>query len=718
MYINNLGKRIISVVLALLLLLSLSACNGAGNVVEVKGGATVVEVANPTEKYHSPVNYKCITNTGLYKMYVDETNFTFAIKDSSGQNWYGLPKTSNKTGSMLNIIVSNGKQTYKLNSQENSVAFGTANCSYKENEIVFSYVFSEKKDNPSIKIPVSLTLKLEDGLLSASVNCEKISENLDDLKITNIELLPSFGSVENASIGDFILIPDGSGALIDLATADSASYSIETYGADYAVEKSNSHSGIIGAFGIKSGNSAITAIVTNGAAISSINANTQKGGINSAYASFAVTPNSSKSEEDGTVTNVIGGKSYEGKISVNYRFLSGSTASYTGMASVCREQLVRDGLLSTRSVSNEGGIALPVTLVCSMKKTVAGTSLYTSFENAEDIASILKAKGINDLNLELEGAFSGGINQVALNNASFLKKMGKKSEFESLVSYMNTQGFGLYLSTNIITAYSGGKKASGVISKNIEITEKNPLKGYVGSENKSFYGLSSKELTNNVVEFMSKMKDYDIPGYSISDAGKYLFSDYSSKFVDRQAYADEIFDQVIALSTNKKLMVNNGNLYTLKNALIISGLPLETSYDETAYYSSVPFVQMILHGTAEYTGPFLNLSEDYNKTLLKCIEYGAIPSFQWTYINSLPKNEEKSKLYYDNWVADALTVYEKINVVFKDLKDAKMTGHEKIQEGLYRTSYNNETFIYVNYTSENIEYNNLTIKAGSYLRVN
>ncbi len=715
--INIKGKRIIATILVLVMAFSLAACGGAGKVVSVKSDGSIVEVSNPSEKYHSSSKYQCLTKTGLYKLYVDEANCSFAVKDSSGQNWHGLPKSSNKTASLLTIDVFDGEKTYRLNSQENSVAFGTATCNYTEDEITFSYVFSEKKDNPTVKIPVSLSIKLENGLLSTNVNCEKISDNLNGLTITNISVLPSFGAVDAPTDGDFILIPDGSGAVIDLSKADNSTYEIETYGADYAVEKSNPHSGIAGMFGIKSKDSALTAIVMDGAAISKICANVDKNGINTAYASFAVTPNASSSE-DGAVTNVVGSKSYTGNLSVNYRFISGSTATYAGMASVCREQFVRAGLLSTRSVSNEGDIALPITLVGSLKKNFPGTTLYTSFENAEDIATVLKAKGINGLTIKFDGTLSGGLNQKAINSASFNGKMGGKTELESLVNYMNTQGFGIYFSVNLISSASGGSKATGVVSKNVTITTPNSLYGYVGGENMTLHGLSSQNLTKGVVDFITEMKDVEIPGYSISDAGRILFSDFSSDFTDRQTYADAIFGQAIALSTNKKLMVENGNLYTLKNALIVSGLPMETSYKESAFYTSVPFVQMILHGTAEYTGSYLNLAEDYNKALLKCIEYGALPSFEWTYTNYIPKDEESSKLFYDNWTADALSVYKKTNSVFKNLKDAKMTGHEKIQEGLFRTEYNNETFIYVNYTDKNIEYNNLTIKAGNYLRVN
>ena len=104
--------------------------------------------------------------------------------------------------------------------------------------------------------------------------------------------------------------------------------------------------------------------------------------------------------------------------------------------------------------------------------------------------------------------------------------------------------------------------------------------------------------------------------------------------------------------------------------------------------------------------------------MLHLIDYGALPAFCWTNSDYTPKDVEKSALYYDNWTSKSLDVYESFNSVFSDLRNARMTDRRKLQEGLYRTEYNNETYVYVNYTDSDISYNNMTIKAGSYLRVN
>lgn len=713
----NTFKKLICTLLCLCMVFSLCACSGSGTVTTVSGTPKIVLPEAPNAKYHTTGTLKSVCKSGLYELFVDEKNCSFALNDSAGTAWYAMPQQKNNIAAVLTADITDGETVYKLNSQDNSVAYGTAKVKLQKNGISFAYELRDKQDRPSFKVPVTLNITLDDGSLNMSVDCAKLDTGDKDWKISNIAIAPYFGAVTAPVVGDFIMLPDGSGALINLATEPDNSYKIETYGADYAVENSNAHTGLVAAFGLRHNTSAFAATVTEGDAISFINADiSKKNGLSNAYASFNITPNGYTANGN-KGDYALADNSYTGKLSVCYRFVSGSSASYSGIVAICREQFIREGSLSTRNVSSDTEVPINVTLIGGHKKGVGSTSVYTSFENAEDIVGVLKAKGINSLNLKYDGALSGGLNQKSLGKAKLLSSLGGAKELTSLENYMTTQGFGLYFSVKLVTSASGGDKASGIINNDIEVVSKNPLYGYIGSENFEYMGLSSDSITSNVVNFMNKMKDYSIPGYCIDDAGV-LYSDFSSEAFSRQDLADCIFSQAIALSTNKNLMVETGNLYTLKNAILVSGIPMNTTYKETESYTAIPFVQMIFHGTTEYSGEYLNLAKDYNASLLKAIEYGALPAFEWTFRDYVPKGSETSALFYDNWTAKALEAYQTFNGIFSDLRGAKMTGHSKVADGLYCTVYNNETYIYVNYLAEDQVYNNLTIKAGSYLRVN
>ncbi|NLL63952.1 MAG: hypothetical protein GX241_06990 [Ruminococcaceae bacterium] len=695
------------------MIFSFTGCVGNGVITK----ASEIKIIMPTDvnkKYHTSNEntVKSLIKSGLYELYLDESNFAIALKDTSGTLWYALPSTGDKDAAMLVIEVTDGKTTYILNSQDNSVAFGKAKFEAFENGINFNYVFQEKEKEPTFKIPVSLALTLEDGKFDATVDTSTIRAP-KGYQVSKISIMPYFGAVTSAKEGDYIVIPDGCGALINLVEAEDSTYVLDTYGADFAVKDSNEHPSIFGMFGIKNGANAFAGIITEGDALSKIHAKTLKHGPHIAYASFDITPNANFRDKF-----VLADETFEGKIGVTYKFISGSATTYSGLAFLTSEQFIRAGLLSTRLVSSETELPLNITLIGCMNKAFGNTIAYTTFENAENIVSVLKAKGINSINLKYDGALGGGLRQRSIGSVGFAGKLGNKKEFESLKNYHIGQDFDLYVTLNMISSTSHGRTATGTISNSVEIKFPNELQEYIVTKTFDFKGLTAKDLPRNVVSFMNKMNKYDVPGYCIEDAGKVIFSDLSNGFTDRQTFSKDIFTQAIALSTNKNLMVTNGNLYALKNANIISELPITTSYQESEAYERIPFVQMVLHGTVEYTSDYLNLAKDYDTLLLRLIEYGALPAFKFTFVDYVPKGAESSILYYGNYTAIALDAYNTFNLALGDLRSAKMTNHYKIQEGLFCTEYNNETYIYVNYTDSDIMYRNLTIKAKSYLRVN
>lgn len=622
-------KRIISLLLSVMLILGLTGCSGHFTEESLK----VVEAENKGAQYHTaaPDSYVSIYKSGLYELLLDEANCAVALKDTTDNVYYALPQAENSKGAVLNIEVTDGSKWYKLNSQDNAVALGGAKCVTSADGVKIEYTFRDKTKNPGITMPLAIEFKLADGVFKATVDTSAVDKKYT---IINVEILPTFGAVTEPQGGDFIVIPDGPGALIDLTASDEATYVLDTYGSDPEKTEENNHPAVFGAFGLKHGSAAFAGIITGADAISKIKATT--GATDCVCATFPYPA----------------GQTLE----VSYKFISGSAATCASVASMCREQMVRDGMLSTRSVSAEGNIPVNITVTADSKN---------KFENVEDMASVLKAKGINAMNIRYDGL---------LKKFRVQSRYGSRDSLESLMSYLSSQGFGFYVTANFFDG---------------DVDDTNAL-------------------TRNVVSFSKNMKKYDFKGYCLGDVGSVLSS---TKSTTRQEFASCIFTQSISLSTNKNLMVDHGNLYSLKNANIISCLPINTTYAETSFYVAEPFVQMVLRGTVEYTGPYLNTVNEYDNQLLRCLEFGALPAFSLTF-------DGKADNFYENWSQQALDAFKTFDSAFSDLRSAKITNHKKIKDGLYMTEYNRETYIYVNYSSEVQYYNGLTIQPMSFLRVN
>ena len=152
----------------------------------------------------------------------------------------------------------------------------------------------------------------------------------------------------------------------------------------------------------------------------------------------------------------------------------------------------------------------------------------------------------------------------------------------------------------------------------------------------------------------------------------------------------------------QKLMVDFGNAYAFGSADYILNLP-DTDSNYIIEDESVPFIQMALHGYITYASMPINLADDYERSVLRCIEYGSVPYFLLcdTY-SAVLKNSyvADSKLYtavYEDWKDKLVEAYGKISGALSGVQDARMIRHEELSDDLYRSTYDNGTEIYVNY---------------------
>jgi hypothetical protein len=229
--------------------------------------------------------------------------------------------------------------------------------------------------------------------------------------------------------------------------------------------------------------------------------------------------------------------------------------------------------------------------------------------------------------------------------------------------------------------------------------------------------MKADAIRNTVSALISNNESVDFSGYCINDAASVLYSDFSKKGLNRQDSAATISSTVSPLSTGKSTMAVKGNFYILKSVDSIINMPLEISASNSGAYESVPFVPLVLHGIVDYTGEPLNTRINKEETMLKYIEYGACPHFAWSY-EPMSNNAETDKYYYDTTVNSAAEYYQKANSILNDLRDARMTDHYSVSDGIFCTEYDTGSLIYVNYTDENYEILGVTVEARSFTRVN
>lgn len=744
--INRTGKKLIGLtglILSVCLILSSCSYSGTSAVKTLKNVSerNVINVpAENSENYHSSLK-KNMKGTkvasGLIELRIDDTNYSCGIWDSSSETlWSALPVVNSKdevlsdcTASMISLRIAGGSDVYTLNSQDNSVAYKKASYKAIENGYKFIYdIFSSaeaakaKKHSASdIGFRVELSIVLKDGSMSATCTYKNITGNKNAF-IESIEVMNCFGAYSETQGDNFLLVPDGCGAIINTSVFDESfeSLSYPVYGDDPSLPSEASGNAIIPAFGIKRENAAFAVLIEEGGASATIKADKSKGNnaLNRVYASVGITP--SVYEDD---TIYISEKAETESIVFCYRFLSGINASYAGMASAIREQLIRNSVITTDIIEPTDHLPFFLSLNGTAKSKgifdISTNKTLTNTEQAQDMLMRMKNKGISNIVVRYSSILSGGANQTDITKASILSSIGGKSGLATLNEYIKSQNLNLYVNVNLLSSSGriSGKKARDIFNSESSYTPQSSIADEMGTDVSSRVLRCLSDISSMLIKVLTDTKELSSSGICIDDAGQLLYSDYSKNGLLRNEASKVISDSFRHLSTENKIMIDGGNFYMLRNAECIINLPLTTSVSKSGSYTPVPFVQLILHGICDYTGPAINVGINTKDTLLKFVEYGACPHYEWNY-ESCMSESASDIFFYNNTINSAADYYDDIDENLNDLRDARITDHYEVEDGVFCTEYDSGATIYVNYTDRSCNILGATVPSHSFLRVN
>ena len=743
--IIKLALRLCSALIVTALLACLCGCAGkSDSLLKLKVGAPVVypESTDMSAHYFSSENLTEIATSGLITLLFDENSSSVGVRVNGNSNssklWSSLPEysegeTLSDEAEIVSLEIMHKSSRYILNSQDGCVSNGTVSRANTKDGFNVTYyitdmpallkdidaaasddVYSEAVgDNILYKITVCYTLK--DGCLYASLDWVNLG-NQDDV-LVSIGFLEHFGASAVSQQGDFLLVPDGSGAIIDTACDEALEpVSIAVYGND--IGGTTPLEAVVPAFGIRSGSDALAAVIEKGDAVAQINAvKAQNGGaFNRVGASFKITPSQTDGDDE-----LFSECVYSDTIEICYRFLSGADATYSGLAAACREQFIRNYTLSSTGLLSAEAMPMVVNVIGQAKKDgfFGFNKKLTTYSQAQDILNRIKSKGINNVYLRYSGALSGGLDARNIRNAKLLSSLGGKKDFSTLNDYAAGLNFNIFVDISLLSGSNAGNSAVGNLTESKTTFDRETIftkTGFTSELSKTYYTeLSGLEKT--VLSALEKFTDFDSTGFCVTDAGERLYSDFNGN-ISRQAATSIINEKISPLATQNIVMVQKGNFYALKNADIICDIPMSCKHIKSEGYVSIPFVQLILHGIVEFSGAPVNISSNSKQEFLRCIEYGAIPSFVLTN-NSLDSSEEYNNIFStDNWLSSIYNCYNQSTEVFADLRDSRITDHFTVAEGVYCTEFESTTKVYVNYTNEPVTVGGITVEPLNFFRVN
>lgn len=563
--------------------------------------------------------------------------------------------------------------------------------------------------------------------LKALIPFESIKES-GAYGITSITLFPNMGSVKNSENG-FIIYPDGSGSYYKLGQSHNTS-PLSTY---FYFENSfslddieqNIYQGVqnvmLPSFAISDGKSGIVGYVTDGDANAYVTLQPafSDSGFNMISPSCLYRKTYSYlSPADVRIIAVE--KSFSaGDFGVEYFFVGGNgeAVSYGKIAGAVREFMLSNGLLN--KVDNKGEIQANLQLIMSTKgNSGMDTSLkvLTEFNHVEKIINKIPKTYRDKLRIYMLGWQQGGFG-LNPSGDKISGKLGNKDDLITLNTYLKNESIDSYMVADYVYAINGGigfnANAQAVYNEmNLPITN---------SDYTEYLRNGLVEISKFIKTRLPYFKDVKANGIAFDKFGNYLYDDYSKGGKVSRTQTAQAFLKTAKLAKDEAInvAVQGGNAYMLSVADTIYDMP-ESSSGHTAMAYSIPFYQMVVHGSLPYTGNIAgNMAADYQKQKLKWIEYGSQPNFVLTYNSSeLIKNTYADMTFATDYKEHMDTInacLEEFNTKLKFTANETMSEHKVISDDVVSVTYESGKTIYINYNEEPVNVNGIEIPAKDYI---
>lgn len=616
------------------------------------------------------------------------------------------------------------------------------------------YVATDK-DPAVFKMAIEYTVD-KHGLV---VRCAAGNIRFDSgtFKLSNVYLLPYAGA-GNTDNNGYALYPDGSGSIINFSDANGKSFITSTtaYGQDYSystISGANNEVARLPVFGMvetalgSDAASGYLAYVEEGESLANIFVKSSGASHRylQTYTGFNPRPKDTYSLSGGisTGTDAMWTVESKRKYTKNYKLrifiLDEGNTTYSAMAEMLRNYLIGNGTIknpddvkaSGKDSSDDIPLVLETLGAIKSSKRVLGVPVstmkaLTSFENIQtSIVDKLKKPAqegidpIDNIVIKLNGWLEGGLDYDVPTGVEIEDVMGGSKGFKNLISYCKDNGVALYPDFDFTYSRKDSffddfdpdeDLARTIDDRKAYKKEYSPV--YQAYDYSGLGVISANRMMRLYDKTYSAYKKYGIGAISVATLGQYLNSDFNPDNPLTREDAKVLINRLLAKvdEENDKVMLSGGNVFSVKYADYILDMPLEDSKFKYAS-ASIPFVSMVLHGSVEYSGSALNLSGDYQGTVLKYLENGAVPYFVVAVQNTsdLKGDANYSKYYsvrYSIWQQDIYNTYNVLNGALKDVRYSTIATHEFIDDDNYvvRVTYSNGVSFVINYQDSDYTY--------------
>ncbi|HWP22474.1 MAG TPA: DUF5696 domain-containing protein [Candidatus Cryosericum sp.] len=729
-------KRAALIVTAAALLLSLPLMNAAADAGEGSEGASNRQVhlfsQEPVTSGFDVSGFRKVAGSAKAELWLNEQYGTLRIVAlDTGYVWGALPledaeglnKSWNGYGNSIAAI-----ECFDESASVTRLSFGKdARVNYEETPegLLCQADFGE------VGIRFSVLVKLDGDRINFSLVPGSLEEGLNGstYSIKSLTFLPYLGASLNDSIDGYLFIPDGSGALIRFQKARnySSTYAARVYGSDMGITSTASMTAYymkdepqvyMPVYGVVHGarQNALFGVVESGAEYTSIIATPAQANnpYNAVSARFEYREKYVKNinRREGAGATIAQEEKNPVTPSLSLYVLTGDEAHYDGMAVKYRSILEQSGTL-TRSGS-QGETPLRVEVLGADKKVEffgMSEKVFTTAEQAGEIAKAIAESGVQRLDMVYRC--------YAQNNEAGAKpvaRLGDKEAFQKLHDTLLALGGTLYYRLDPLKANEDQITLRTEAANNLSAMEITTYTGEEWSLYDHFYYYRLSEAEKRV-ERAREQNVYD-GSFALDGISHLLYSDFTSKHVHTRAENLASGAALTAeLAESGRIPMYQPNEYLWQYASSAYDMPVNSG--QYLYVTdTVPFLEMVLGGSAELFCEPMNVGVYSRPYFLRLIEYGVFPSFAVTACDSYDLFQTAQEGYYStafaDWQPQMLEAYGYLSGALNQIGSRTIVRHECVEEGLIRVTYDNGARVYVNYTPTQKTCDGVTVQPNDY----
>lgn len=644
----------------------------------------------------------------------------------NGRQWYSQVQESQiPEGTRVNKTwAKRGQSLFLLNYTDVQAATGNvvmtdtvAGEPVKTTEIQ-NEAFRLTFDFETLGLKLALEFRLEEDSLLVTIPFDSIEER-DVNVITRVALLPFLGSANDWEDG-YILYPNGCGELYRFKEEKYRTNALSTFtlpvysphitqaaGFPLGVETdmnvdSSAFVANLPAFGLKKGDAAMAAVIEAGDEDSDIVVN--PGGVslpvNNAYVNLVYRNNYGTrgqqinvggSTELSYVSLLTDREIRSGDRKVRYVFLTEKDADYSGMARAVRKSYQERGILTR--LEDAPDVCLDVFCTVEQQQVLTKEMLtFTTFAQARQMVEWFLEQGY-DLTVNVKGWGSKGILGYPVYTPAAASSGGEK-ELAELAEFCAEHQVGLKLQVNPVKLKEGN---DGFLPLTNAARDGNDYIYSIAVGKKTYYLQNHAFATEQLKKLRAYQQRTGASGLTFEDLGSYLFDDFAGGTLMRSDYVD-LWQN--ALTEEDALIGGNGCM--LGTVSLLREIPEQSSLISLGD-ESVPFYQMVVHGSVAYTGQPVNLFYDDVGQLLKMVEYGYTPCFELTGegVSRLSSTDYQMlfSARFDTW-KDEIADYAADFIEWSEqIGTRSFTEHRQLSANVYESVFE-DVRVLVNYGSE------------------